>query len=217
MSRGELPSARVPSPGTQRCVPNCWSSIRTRTLNDDCLTLAGGELIEFLRGHERAITALERMDEAVFLRPARVEGHLQVRRRARHTGHGGHGPARRPSRLDRWRQQALGLGTRDFVRCSAPSLRPPDKCRGPLRHVASDNRPAAFRSCGRNNRLRSRRQGFGTLAPGVRLPGACPRCSRFPGFLRANRSRSGLFRDVARRGGRGGRCTCRSTTARAIC
>jgi phosphoglycerate dehydrogenase-like enzyme len=36
------------------------------TFNDKGLSLAGGALIEFLRGHERAITALERLDESVF-------------------------------------------------------------------------------------------------------------------------------------------------------
>jgi len=38
----------------------------TVTFNDDGLSLEGPGLIEFLRGHERAITALERLDGAVF-------------------------------------------------------------------------------------------------------------------------------------------------------
>lgn len=36
------------------------------TFNDQGRSLAGAALIEFLRGHERAITALERLDESVF-------------------------------------------------------------------------------------------------------------------------------------------------------
>lgn len=36
------------------------------TFNDAGLSLAGQDLIHFLRGHERAITALERLDAAVF-------------------------------------------------------------------------------------------------------------------------------------------------------
>ena len=36
------------------------------TFNDQGRSLAGAALIEFLRGHERAITALERLDESLF-------------------------------------------------------------------------------------------------------------------------------------------------------
>ena len=36
------------------------------TFNDDELKLAGGELIEYLNGHEKAITALETLDASIF-------------------------------------------------------------------------------------------------------------------------------------------------------
>lgn len=36
------------------------------TFNDAGLSLSGQELIDFVRGHDRAITALERLDEAFF-------------------------------------------------------------------------------------------------------------------------------------------------------
>ena len=39
---------------------------RTVTFNDQGRSLAGDALVEFLRGHERAITALERLDDRVF-------------------------------------------------------------------------------------------------------------------------------------------------------
>ncbi len=47
------------------CGLNCWKRYENVTFNDAGSQLRGNSLVAFLRGHEKAITALEVIDESV--------------------------------------------------------------------------------------------------------------------------------------------------------
>ena len=138
----------------------------------------------FLRGHDRAIVGLERIDEDVLaqLPELRVISKYGVgldgdrsRRVARHGVKFG---------VDRRRQPPIGVGVDAGVRdCVVPSRAGIER-RATRRNVPEACRPAADRPHGRHHRLRIRRAGPGPLLGAVWLPRARARHSRLPGVLR---------------------------------
>ena len=60
-----LPSRRDRLRATPRCAPSCRRAIRTSRSPNRRRCSSGAELVALLRGHDRAIVGLERIDDAV--------------------------------------------------------------------------------------------------------------------------------------------------------
>ena len=182
--------------------------------NDGDGVLAGAELVQFLRGHDKAITGLDMLTDEVFAGRARAAARQQVRRRPRHDRSRRGAAPRRLRAMDAGREPSGGRRARDRVHDRARPQPRAARARDGRGWMEPARRTAAVVGGGGRSRMRSRGPAGGAAVRGVRRDGARARHPRVRRFLSRRERHAGDARRAAR-SRTSSRFICRSTRRRA--